>query len=586
MTPNPPDEAREALSADELRDVWPLLSPADRVSGWSLLPKVEAEDLFFGLSSTEQAELLAALPPPERRSWIRQLPPDDAADLVQAAAPEERDALLALLDEPTRKEVTALMAYAEDHAGGLMSPRFVRVRPDMTVDEAASYMRKQARAGVETIYYGYVLDAEQRLLGVVSFRDLFAAPADKLVRDIMRTEGVVKATDEMDQEALSRLFAQHDLTAVPVVDASGRMKGVVTVDDIVDVVQEEATEDIQKLGGQEALDEPYLQIDLWKMVKKRAGWLVILFLGEMLTATAMAHFEEALARAIVLTLFIPLIISSGGNSGSQATTLVIRAMALGEVKLRDWWRVMRRELASGLALGVILGSIGCVRILVWPSRDKLYGEHFLSISIAVGLSVVGVVLWGAIAGSMLPMILRRFGLDPASASAPFVATLVDVTGLIIYFSTASVILSGSLLSSHRPPEIETLEAFVGTKRVESKQPGSASMNCGWQADSGWLSCDTKVTPPGERFSKTKERQVFAWDGRAKVYRAFVDSAEHGVFVMTGRLDGKQLTFESAGPEARRITYDLSTPKAITRRTEVQQGGGGFTLVDEATLRPE
>jgi magnesium transporter len=278
----------------------------------------------------------------------------------------------------------------------------------------------------------------------VSFRDLFTAPEGKLVRDIMQ-QAVVKATDEMDQESLSRLFAQHDLTAIPIVDADGRMKGVVTVDDIVDVVQEEATEDIQKLGGMEALDEPYLTIPIARMVKKRAGWLTVLFLGEMLTATAMGYFEHEIARAVVLALFIPLIISSGGNSGSQATTLVIRAMALGEVKLRDWWRVVRRELVSGLALGLILGVIGTLRILVWPSRETIYGEHYVLVAVTVGISLLGVVLWGALIGSMLPFVLRRVGFDPASASAPFVATLVDVSGLVIYFTTASLILTGTLL---------------------------------------------------------------------------------------------------------------------------------------------
>jgi magnesium transporter len=249
----------------------------------------------------------------------------------------------------------------------------------------------------------------------------------------------------MDQEAVSQIFAHHDLIALPVVDAEGRMKGIVTVDDIVDVVQEEATEDIQKLGGMEALDGPYLQTGFAHMVRKRAGWLSALFLGEMLTATAMGYYEEEIERAVVLALFIPLIISSGGNSGSQASTLVIRAMALGEVRLRDWWRVIRREIAAGLVLGTILGMIGLTRILLWPSRAQVYGEHYALVGLTVAASLIGVVLFGTIAGSMLPFLLRRLGFDPASASAPFVATLVDVTGLIIYFTVASFILYGVLL---------------------------------------------------------------------------------------------------------------------------------------------
>jgi magnesium transporter len=445
MTSASAEQARErVLLASELEEAWPVLSPDERLEGLRLLPHGEAEDLLLGLSARDQAELILATSPGERRSWMRLLPPDDAADVVQAAPPGEREGLLALLDEPTRKEVAALLAYAEDDAGGLMNPRYARLRPDMSVDEAISYLRRQARERLETIYYTYVLDAEQRLLGVVSFRELFAAPPDKTVRDIMSRD-VVTAPEEMDQEALSRLFAEHDFLAIPVVDAERRVKGIVTVDDIVDVVQEEATEDIHKFGGVEALEAPYLEVGFWKMVRKRVGWLAVLFVGEMLTASAMGFFQEEIARAVVLALFVPLIISSGGNSGSQASTLVVRALALGEVRLRDWWRVVRREIAVGLALGTVLAAIGCGRILAWQAIFGLYGEHAPLIALTVGASLIGVVMWGTLAGSMLPLVLRRAGLDPASASAPFVATLVDVSGLVIYFSVASLVLSGTLL---------------------------------------------------------------------------------------------------------------------------------------------
>jgi magnesium transporter len=375
---------------------------------------------------------------------MRLLAPDDAADVIQEAPQKEHAGLLALLDDATRTEVTALLAYAEDQAGGLMNPRYARVRLEMSVDEAISYLRRQARERIETIYYIYVLDAQQHLLGVASFRELFAAFGDKKIQEVMHTD-VVAVSEQMDQEAVSRIFAHHDLIALPVVDVEGRMKGIVTVDDIVDVVQEEATEDIHKIGGMEALDGPYLQIGFGQMVKKRAGWLSALFLGEMLTATAMGYYEHAIERAVVLALFIPLIISSGGNSGSQASTLVIRAMALGEVRLRDWWRVVRREVAAGLVLGTILGVIGLMRILLWPARAQIYGEHYLLVGLTVAFSLVGVVLFGTIAGSMLPFLLRQLGFDPASASAPFVATLVDVSGLVIYFTVASFILYGVLL---------------------------------------------------------------------------------------------------------------------------------------------
>ncbi|HZR81285.1 MAG TPA: magnesium transporter, partial [Candidatus Binatia bacterium] len=256
---------------------------------------------------------------------------------------------------------------------------------------------------------------------------------------------VETVSENTDQEAVSRVFARTGLMAIPVVDAERRVKGIVTVDDIVEVVSEEATEDIQKIGGTEALDAPYLEVGLPQMIRKRAGWLAALFIGEMLTATAMSHFENEIARAIVLALFVPLIISSGGNAGSQATTLVIRAMALEEVRLRDWWRVVGREFVSGLGLGCILGSIGLVRVLVWGSVFHLYGPHYWAIAATVALSLVGVVLWGTLAGSMLPFVLRKLGFDPASASAPFVATLVDVSGIVIYFTVASLILAGKLL---------------------------------------------------------------------------------------------------------------------------------------------
>src|SRR5438552_6569947 len=443
MTPDP-GTLEERLTLAELEDAWALLAAEDRVDALRELPPAQAQDFFFALPSQQQAQVVLAFPVEERRTWMRILPPDDAADVVQAAPAEERDGLLASLDDATRKEVSALLAYSEDAAGGLMNPRYARLRPDMTVDEAISYLRRQSRESPESFYYIYVLDEHQRLLGVVSFRELFSANATARVRDIMHGE-VVSVSDQMDQEMVSREFQAHRFTAMPVVDAEGHMKGIVTADDIADVVREEATEDIQKLGGMEALDEPYMNVAFMSMIKKRAGWLSALFLGEMLTATAMGYFQSEIARAVVLTLFIPLIISSGGNSGSQATTLVIRAMALGEVGLRDWWRGGRRELFSGLALGTILGRIGFVRIVAWQQLRPTYGPHYMLIAVTVLGSLIGVVTFGTLAGSLLPFLLRTLRLDPASASAPFVATLVDVTGLVIYFTVASVMLRGVLL---------------------------------------------------------------------------------------------------------------------------------------------
>jgi magnesium transporter len=430
------------LAAD-LKEAWPVLSVDERLEGIRLLAIDDLEDFLLGIPPREQAELLGAAARHEARAWLRFLPPDDVADLVQQAPAGERGSLLDLLDPPSRRDVTALLAYAEDEAGGLMNPRYARLRPDMRVDEAIAYVRRQTSAQLETIYYLYVIDAGQCLVGVVSFRELFLARPDRPVRDVMTTD-VVTVPEAMDQEIVSKIFAEHDLIAIPVVDADRRMKGIVTVDDIVDVVREEATEDIQKYGGMEALEAPYLETPFWSMLQKRAGWLAVLFAGEMLTASAMGYFERSIAQAVFLALFVPLIISSGGNSGSQASTLVVRALALGELGVTDWWRVVRRELASGLVLGSILGVFGLLRIVLWQGAFDSYDGHAVALALTLAASLVGVVTFGTLAGSMLPLLLRRVGFDPASASAPLVATLVDVTGIVIYFLAASFFLADLL----------------------------------------------------------------------------------------------------------------------------------------------
>jgi len=433
------------LPVDDLREAWRVLDREERVDGFRLLGPLEAQDFFQALSTHDQSELVLGLSPGEQRLWLRSLAPDDAADLVQEAPAELRESLLVSLEESTRREVRALLAYEEDDAGGLMSPRFARVRPDMTVDEAILYLRRQATIQhLETIYYAYVLDREQKLLGVVSFRDLFQARGASPVRDVMNSE-LVTVPATMDQEAVGRVFARHDLTAIPVVDEGGRMVGIVTVDDIVDVVQEEATEDIHKIGGSEALDAPYLEVGLGGMLQKRAGWLIVLFLAQFLTIQVLLHYESFLDRLAVLAVFIPMIVSSGGNSGSQASTLVIRALALGEVRLRDWGRVLLRELAVGLSLGLLLGGIGLLRIVLLPPESHSGpAPDPWRLGSTVALSVLGVVLWGTLSGSMLPFVLRRAGLDPAGASAPLVSTLVDVVGLLVYVTVASAILAAAL----------------------------------------------------------------------------------------------------------------------------------------------
>src|SRR5512139_2867016 len=352
--------APEELTADELRDAWPLLDVSERVDGLRVLRDEDAEDFFLALSSPEQSALLMAFRPRERRHWMRLLEPDDAADVLQTLGAADRESLLAVLDAATHKEVTALLAYAEDEAGGLMSTRYARLRPQMTADEAVAFLRRQAQAQLETIYVAYVVDPDNRLLGVVSFRDLFAADPGKTVAEIMETD-VVRVSDETDQETVSRIFAEHDLNVIPVVDADGRMKGIVTVDDIVDVVQEVATEDAQKFGGMAALEVPYLQSSRREMLWKRGLWLVILLVGSTLTASAMGAFQGQIDKEPLLALFIPMIISTGGNSGSQASTLMIRAMALGEVRAADWWLVMRREVSLGVMLGGVLGLVAATR---------------------------------------------------------------------------------------------------------------------------------------------------------------------------------------------------------------------------------
>ncbi len=427
-----------------IQDSWSQLSKDKRKNQFHALNRTDAEELFLNLSPADQSELIADLNHLEIRSWLRLLAPDDAADLIQEVELEKREDLLSLLDPQTKREVSALLAYAEDKAGGLMNSRFIRLRPNMNVDEAISYIRIQAKTQVETVYYSYVLDPEQHLMGVISFRELFASAANKKVDEIMHTD-IVKIPVDLDQEHIGQIFSKYELMAVPVIDADNKMVGIVTFDDIAQAVQEEATEDIHKIGAVESLDAPYLQISLSEMIKKRAGWLMILFVGEMFTASALGYFEDEIQRAVVLSMFLPLIISSGGNSGSQASTLIVRAMALGEVRLKDWWRVLVREVATGLCLGLCLGVIGMLRIYFWPWREQMYGTHYMLIGATVATSVIGVVLWGTISGSMLPFILRKFKLDPASASAPAVATIVDVTGLVIYFTVASLILKGTLL---------------------------------------------------------------------------------------------------------------------------------------------
>jgi magnesium transporter len=381
--------------------------------------------------------ILNEMSPDDRTALLEELPSAAARQLIRLLTPEERHV------------ATALLGYPEDSVGRLMTPDFIQVKEDWTVQHVLDYVRQYGRDS-ETLNFVYVVDDRGKLIDDVRMREFLLRPLTAKVSEIRDQSFVALNVTDSQQDALN-IFRRYDRAALPVVDSSGVMVGIVTSDDMLDVAEEEATEDIQKFGGMEALEEPYMRIPVWRMVRKRAGWLVILFLGEMLTATAMANYQEELAKALVLALFLPLIISSGGNSGSQASTLMIRAMALGEVTLRDWWRVMGREVQAGLSLGVILGAIGIIRVGAWAIigeqylHHQPYGAHWPLVALTVGIALVGVVLWGTLSGSMLPFLLRRVGADPATSSAPFVATLVDVTGLIIYFSIALVIMRGAML---------------------------------------------------------------------------------------------------------------------------------------------
>ena len=441
---------------------------------------VEFAEVVAGMRSADVAEALRDLPPPAAARVIGALPfdlavqvldepelehrvamvqamdvrtagplvdamsPDQRAELFRELPERERHRLLPALEPGTRHALEFLLKYPPETAGGIMTTEFLTVSPTSTAEDTLELIRRVG-GGKETVYVIYVVDAG-RLRHVVSLRQLVLSEQTCPVMEIGTQRKLLSVGPYTDREEVARLISKYDLLAIPVVDKDQRILGIVTVDDVIDALIAETTEDVQKFGGMEALDEPYMEMSIPRMLRKRAGWLAALFIGEMLTATAMGYFEAEIAHAVVLALFVPLIISSGGNSGSQATSLIIRAMALREVRLRDWWRVAIRELPSGLALGAFLGVIGAIRILLWEQFGWYdYGPHYLLVALTVSLALVGVVTFGSFAGSMLPFVLRRFGFDPASASAPFVATLVDVTGLVIYFTVALLILRGTLL---------------------------------------------------------------------------------------------------------------------------------------------
>ncbi|SHK06690.1 magnesium transporter [Hymenobacter psychrotolerans] len=431
-----PAELVELIEAEEERE---------QLIIFRLLPLQLATQVFEYLDLDVQKHFLANLSQEKISDILNEMSPDDRTALLEFLPDDFVKELIQTLSEAERKVTLELLGYPEYSVGRLMTPDYIAIRENWTVQQVLDYIRRHGGQS-ETLSVLYVTDHRGVLLDDIRIREFLLSDPGRPVSDLMDRR-YVKLNAMQDQEAAIDVFRKNDRIALPVVNDEGVLFGIVTIDDILDIREEEDTEDIQKLGGSEALDEPYLDTSIWEMVRKRAGWLVILLLGEMLTTSAMHHFEEDLQKAAVLGLFIPLIISAGGNAGSQATSLIIRAMSLGEFALSDWWQVMRREILAGLALGIILGIVGGMRIVLWAKviDPGYFGPFWQLIAITVGVSLLGIVLWGALAGAMLPMLLKRLGLDPATSSAPFVATLVDVTGLIIYFSVATLVLRGTLL---------------------------------------------------------------------------------------------------------------------------------------------
>jgi len=419
------------------------LPEKDRVIIFRLLSKELAADTFEYMNFDTQMELLKLMGKEESAVILNEMDPDDRTALFEELPSAAAKQMIQLLSPDERKIAVTLLGYPENSVGRLMTPDYIAITPSYTIQQTLDYIREHGK-NKETLNIVYVVDDKGKLIDDVRIKEFLLAPLNHTVADLMDKNFLALHVFD-DQETAVEAFKKYDRVALPVVDRAGILIGIVTVDDVFDVAEEEATEDIHKQAAVEALDEPYSSIPLLSMIKKRAGWLAILFLGEMFTASAMAFFEDEIAKAVILALFVPLIISSGGNSGSQAATLVVRAMALGEVTIKDWFFVIKRELITGLTLGSILAAIGFLRIFAWQMLSHIYGEYWFFVAITVSISLVGVVMWGTLMGSMLPFILKKLGFDPASSSAPFVATLVDVTGLVIYFSVAILTLSGKLL---------------------------------------------------------------------------------------------------------------------------------------------
>ena len=434
------------LEPFQIADLIEMLPKEEQILLFRIVPRETAKEIFKHLSQDEQEDIIEGMAGnvSKLKELLNDLDPDDRTAFFEELPGEVSQRLMLMLSAEERKIATQLLGYPKDTIGRLMTPEYVAVKPQFTVQQALEHIRKFGHDS-ETLNVIYIVDDDWKLIDDIRIKEIILASPEQKVSDISDNRFIsLNAYD--DKELAVKVFQDNDRVALPVIGSDGILLGIVTVDDVMDVIEEEATEDFQKFGGTEGLDLSYTKTSLMEMVKKRSGWLVILFVGEMLTASAMAVFEEEIAKAVVLALFIPLIISSGGNSGSQAASLIIRALALGELKLKNWWYVMRKEIFSGLLLGTILGIIGFCRIFVWQKIGFYdYGIYWVWIGVSVALSLILVVLWGTLTGSMIPFILKKIGFDPATASAPFVATLVDVTGLVIFFTVAALLLTGKLL---------------------------------------------------------------------------------------------------------------------------------------------
>jgi len=436
---------REYLNQQNISDVAELIYEYPEYEGKiiSNMSVHRASSVFKILDVSTQKTIIQELPAFKTAELLNELPADDRTSFLEELPSEVVKELIKLLDPEERRVTLALLGYPEGSVGRLMTPDYIAVQVDWTVQEVLDYIREVGKER-ETIDVIYVVNDKGEFVDDMRIREIILASPEKQVGEIIDYRSITLNVND-DQEIANQTFKMNNRVALPVVDDKNLLLGIVTIDDVLWITNEEFSEDMQKFGGTEALDEPYLEMPIMKLFKKRVVWLIVLFVGEMLTATAMGHFQDEIAKALVLALFVPLIISSGGNSGSQASTLIIQAMAVGEIHITDWWRVMRREIMSGLMLGSILGIVGFLRVIIWNYIFNSYGEHTVLIGMTVGFSLIGVVLWGTVSGSMLPMILKRLGADPATSSAPFVATLVDVTGLIIYFSMAYFFMQGILL---------------------------------------------------------------------------------------------------------------------------------------------